>query len=794
VADAKTCLIDGGFTEEEQLEMFGQADLSSPELLERVNEATIANALKRRQDKLQAISVGKAVRHVESYANARMADSTATDPVKVEAAKGRATRAAVNSILVRDVRETAGNVSVEAVRDAYTGKAHSMMADFFERYRPKKAGFSRDKAGLRNLVREIMGEATGDADAAAISKQWLRTSEWLRKQFNANGGNIRNLDDWALPQSHDAYAVSKVGFDEWYNYITPRLDRNRMGDIPEAEFREMMEYTYNAIRTEGVSTIDLTAARPTVPGLGKMANRYQDARFLHFKDAENWLEYQERFGSQNIAATITDHIERMARDVAIMKVLGPNPNQTVQYLAAMASKSGGNMKYGNDSLKIWNNIKGFEAPENPTLGNVFGSVRNVQTFSKLGMAWISSWTDPMFAKMTANYNGFAGRHVMSRMKGLTDAETRRFATTLGIIADYGVDRALQSHRFGEVSGHGLTRQMADQTLRLSLLTPWTNATKQAFHMEFLHFLAQQSTKSIDEVAPELQRTFKTYGITSKDWDAIRHSQKEVLRGERFINPASLDDMDLTAKFNGMIYSERQLAVPEGDARVRALLNQGMAPGTWGGELIRSALQFKTFPVSMMMTHFGRMALAQNNTNRLAYGAQLFIGTTLLGGVAYQAEEIAKGRDPMNPADDPAKFFGAAALQGGGIGIFGDFLFADQTRFGRSFAETVAGPSAQLVDDFILDGIVGNTQKMAFDDKSFGETFGKTAVDTLNYLPYQVFYNRLGFERGVKDQLGRLTNPKWDANKRKAMRRKRKETGQQYWWKPGSVTPERAPEL
>jgi hypothetical protein len=119
-------------------------------------------------------------------------------------------RGAVNSLLVRDVREMAGNVSIDASREVWTGKAHSMMADFFERFRPKKAGFSRDRAGLRNLVREIMGESTGDADAATIAKQWRKTSDFLRQEFNKRGGDIRNLEDWALPQSHDAYAGPKA--------------------------------------------------------------------------------------------------------------------------------------------------------------------------------------------------------------------------------------------------------------------------------------------------------------------------------------------------------------------------------------------------------------------------------------------------------------------------------------------------------------------------------------------------------------------------------------------------------
>jgi hypothetical protein len=786
-------LVNGGFTTEEQLELFGDVDLTAPDMVARVDEAMRANAVRKRQAKLQAVSIGKGMKHLKGYQERYLALSKAVEPDKVEQARGRAARAALNSLLVRDIREIGGNISVEQTRDVWTGWAHAQMDEFLEAYRPKKAGFSRDNVGLENFVRELYGTATGDVDAAAIAKQWNKVSERLRQEFNKAGGDIKRLEDWNLPQSHDAYAVSKVTFDEWYNYITPLLDRNRM-ELDETNMREIMEYTYNAIRTEGVSTTDLSKITPTVGRGGKLANRYRDSRYLHFKDGESWLAYQKRFGTQNIAATITDHIEAMARDIAIMRNLGPNPNQTVQYMAAWAAKEGGDKRYAAQPLKIWNNLKGMEPPENATVANVFGTLRNVQTFSKLGSAWISSWTDTMLLGMTANYNGFGGLKTISRMKDFADPEVRKAATRMGIIADYAVDRAMQSHRFGEVAGTGLTKRLSDQTLKLSFLTPWTNAAKQAFHMEFLANLADVAGKSLDELPDNMQRGFKTYGITAEDWNVIRRAPKHSIKGENFVNPMALDDMDLVTKLNGMIYAERTLAVPEGDARVRALLNQGLSPGTLGREMLQTFTQFKTFPVSLMLTHLGRAFLAQGNVNRLGYMAQMFTGMTLIGGLAYQAKEISKGRDPIDPTENPQAFWTAAALQGGGLGIFGDFLFSDQTRFGQNLSNVLTGPSVDMINKFFVKGTLGNVQKMVFDDKSFGETFGQTGVDALNLLPYQTFYNRLAFERLVRDQMGRLANPKWDSNKQKAIRRKKRDTGQEYWWKPGQVEPARPPEL
>ena len=45
-----------------------------------------------------------------------------------------------------------------------------------------------------------------------------------------------------------------------------------------------------------------------------------------------------------------------------------------------------------------------------------------------------------------------------------------------------------------------------------------------------------------------------------------------------------------------------------------------------------------------------------------------------------------------------KFSGAAMLQGGGLAIYGDFLFSDVNRYDRGMAETMAGPVVSAMND------------------------------------------------------------------------------------------------
>src|SRR6202000_989732 len=80
-------------------------------------------------------------------------------------------------------------------------------------------------------------------------------------------------------------------------------------------------------------------------------------------------------------------------------------------------------------------------------------------------------------------------------------------------------------------------------------------------------------------------------------------------------------------------------------------------------------------------------------------AHLIAGTTLMGMLAMQAKQVIKGRTPRDPfSGNWPPVWLAALQQGGGLGIYGDFLFGESNRFGGSPEETLLGPSFGTASD------------------------------------------------------------------------------------------------
>ncbi len=173
-----------------------------------------------------------------------------------------------------------------------------------------------------------------------------------------------------------------------------------------------------------------------------------------------------------------------------------------------------------------------------------------------------------------------------------------------------------------------------------------------------------------------------------------------------------------------------------------------------------------------------------------YFADLLISATLMGGLALQLKEMSKGRDPRPM--DTQEFWGAAFLQGGGLGIYGDFLFSDVNRFGGGLAQTIAGPNVALLDD-VRRLTAGNIMEAASgEDTNAGAELIRFAQD---YTPgSSIWYARLGLERLVWDRLQIMTDPKAKQKMRKRERKYKKDYGQKYWWAPGDARPTRSPNL
>lgn len=716
--------------------------------------------------------------------------------------------------------------SVAGREQAIIGMAHARFEHGLNTFRRHAiAGDMRrhNKARLQNMVREAFGQDTKDPAAKELARNWAEISEWLRHRFNRAGGAIGKLENWGLPQHHDALALLKAGKQTWKETILPMLDIGRMRHpltnrpVNSYELDAVLDDVWESIVTQGWNKRD-PKRQPF--GRGALAGQRAESRFLVFKDPDTWMEYQAAFGGgADPFATMMGHINGMARDIAALEILGPNPDATIEWLKQRIAKeanthlSGKKARWQGDPQKaasqaasisrnidiVWDSIRGtLNTPVNSRWANGLAAVRNLITSSVLGSAAVSAISD-VGTQALARRFAFAsdgsvmgdGMRAVGEIASMFKQANRREAVEAGLILDSAQHVFHGQARYaGNFNARSWTGFVTDRVLTLSGLTPWTQAGRHAFGMAFQNEIGKRIGDSFEKLPDVLQRTFRAYGITPDDWKQMQKASVHDREGVRMLRPAEIaatGDERLAERYLEMILTQTEFAVPSGTHRSRAILTQGTRPGTLAGELVRSIAMFKSFGVVMMFLHGGRAwRLYQENGARSAasYAGTLIASTALFGALALQLKQVVSGREPRDWRDP--SFAGAAILQGGGLGIYGDFLFSDLNRYGGGLAMTLTGPVVQRAND-LKNLTIGNMIQFASGEKThFGRELVRFARG--NVPGGNIWYLRAAWERMALDQVQKLVDPEADKAFKRQMQFWQREYGQEFFWKPGEALP------
>ena len=755
--------------------------------------------IQRKRKKLLAYQNWKQItRQLNEYKNFR----GEADPV-----------AAAIAHFVPDERAKYSNLEkrTQAVKNAATRQLYDVLGTF----RKNLIGSTRKKAQLKDMVREVFGEDTGNANARELAQAWSKAAEYLRQRFNAAGGAISKRVDWGLPQFHNTLAVRKASFQEWRDFIAPKLNRQKMIDeqtgaaFTEARLELALRDVYETISSDGLAFM-----KPGGVGRGKsVSSRHTDHRFLVFNTADDWMTYQQRFGNPDAFDTMMGHISTMSRDIAMLEIFGPNPDATITFMKqTIAKRAAGDIKMEDKARKAAKSIDNLygvmsgraNAPVNSFFGNTMAGLRQLLQSAQLGAASIAAITDVNFQRIARASAGLPQTKIISdylkQLNPLSVEEKGRLAIRLGLIAEGWMSIAAAQQRYvGDISGPEITRRIADFTMKASLLSPMTNAGRWSFGMEFYGTLADNVGKTFDELDDALRNTLEKYGIGSDKWDIMRSTEMYDYEGAKFLRPEDIElredisprlARDLSTRVMEMVETEMEYAVPSTTVKGRTALVGETQPGTLSGEFLRSFAMYKGFGVSLVNFHLMRGLNQAGAKGKGKYFADLLISTTVMGALALQLKEMSKGRDPRPMTD--TEFWMAAFLQGGGLGIYGDFLFSDVNRFDRGLAETVAGPVVGFGND-LKNLTIGNLMEAASGEDT------NIASEMINfagrYTPgSSLWYMRLGLERLVLDQMRLATDKKARQKFRKLEGRYRRDTGQKYWWRPGRREPSRAPNV
>ncbi|UPY96268.1 hypothetical protein [Pectobacterium sp. 21LCBS03] len=618
--------------------------------------------------------------------------------------------------------------------------------------------------------------------AAQIISKW---QESARIDENRAGAWIRKMPGYITRQSHDIMKIRSAGYEAWRNAILPRLDEVTFDGVADRE--KFLDNVYQGL----ASGVHLTTEKPDwmtgFRGSQNTAKKASEERVLHFKDGVSWHDYNQQFGTGSLREAVFGGLNNAARTTGMMRVLGTNPQNMFKHLTDTIEddlkRFGTPAARADFSTKVLR-LNRVTMPQVDGSVNIPGSVMGANAsaivrgwlrMSQLGGAVISSFNDVPISATEMRYQGQNFMDAtLGALKGrftrYTSDEQKEILSSIGVYSDTMTQEIIRRVS-GDDTLNGKMGRAQQTFFKYNLMNFWTESGRNSNAMMITNWLAKNSEINHAALPEDLRRVLDLHGIGDREWEIFRNMDMADSEGRKFMTTSGIRGVPedviagyveskgmkpteraiaeardtLEGQLRGYILDRLNIAMSEPGERTQALMKMGTVPGTIPGEAIRFAGQYKSFTASFMQNVLGREvfgrgytpaglgesktasltnALLRNGQGAFIGAANLFVWATLFGYVSMQTKLMLKGQTPR-PAD--AKTFLAAAAQGGGLGIMGDFMFGEVSRMGAGAVTSLMGPAASNADK-----IVSLFQETTRGDSDLGDWY-RTALDNTPFL-------------------------------------------------------------
>ena len=533
-------------------------------------------------------------------------------------------------------------------------------------------------------------------------------------------------------------------------------------------------------------------------GPSNLAKKLSQSRVIHFKNGTEAYEYSKKYTRMSLVDAVMSGIDHDAQAIGLMEVFGTNP--AAMFDRVMTDiKSGakediltldkiGEIKLRNQFKEIDGTSKSRGAGRPIMFGADFAGIasgwRMIQSMAKLGAATISSFGDIATNATFINSNtnrGIFGSYAQAlgfAFKMFPKKEQRQLAYLLGV----GIDGAMGSThaRFGSNDSlPGVIGKAQQHYFRLNLMTFWNDAQKSGVAKILAADLATYKNDAFGSLNVRTRNGLKRYGIDEAEWDVMRQMDMVAADGREYMFAGGIDTIpdsvieaaalakinagrkrkikqptqaaidkyknDLATKYSMYITDSADTAIPTPGAKERAYMNLGTERGTVVGEAVRAFMQFKAFPVTYVTKAAQRQRYAriQEGKSGIFGIAQMMVGTTMMGYLSVTMKDILKGKNPQDVFSDEyginPKLLTRAFVQGGGAGIYGDFLFGEYGGYGRGLIQTMSGPTFGSIDD------IGNIYASARSGDADALQRNVTRFVTSNVPGMNLFYTKTALD-------------------------------------------------
>lgn len=675
--------------------------------------------------------------------------------------------------------------------------------------------------------------------AVGIAKILTKWQEVSRIEANRAGAWIGKVDDYGLRQTHNSDRLMRAGEAKWKADILPRLDLPRMfpDGLPK-DLDDWLHETFLNIVT-GVRDANPSAGKMAAfKGPGNLAKKLSQERVLHFRTADDAFQYNIDYGMGNVRESYITGMHQAAESTGLMQVLGTNPEYNLKAVvdavrSRLSRSDPAALKKFDDATRSGKRIDNAylevsgqtRRAASARLAAVGQGIRVWNTLTGLGGAVVSAVTDVPIRASLLRYQGQSylqqlGKGLLGPITRLADsmdsADRKAVLSAAGYFNEVAMGN-LAARFSPDDTTPGALNRATNTFFRWNLLAQWTDSMRRSTLEAMSHYWGGIADRSYAQLSDRNRMALTRFRIGEKEWGVISKGITEA-DGRKFLTPQAVREMDPDAfrslapdrireakaaavkagkperaetsirkilddtraqmadRLQQFYADDLDSAVISPDARTQAFIRQGQQAGTPIGEALRMFWQFKSFGIAIMQRAFLRELRGYGPKASISQAkgiALLMLGSLGFGYMAMTLKDLIKGKTPR-PLDNP-KTWTAAMAQGGGMGIYGDFLFGESSRLGGGFLETLGGPSVGKLAD----------AKRLFDAARTGEDVGAQGLRFVvsNTPGNNLFYSRMALDYLFLYEMQEAMSPGY---LRRMERRAEEERGQQWWLRPSEA--------
>jgi hypothetical protein len=681
--------------------------------------------------------------------------------------------------------------------------------------------------GRKDEAAALKGLPSEAVELAKIIHKW---EEVARVDANKEGAWIRKAAGYVVRQSHDMLKIGRAGDVAWKADAMRLFDIERMmGESGEKNVEAMLRSLYTDLASGNhLKPIKDEEIAGGFTGPANLAKKLSQSREIHFKDSDAWFDYNQKYGAANLREALIGGLRSRGEATGMMRVLGTNPEATLKRIeqelvenAKAAGDTAALNDLNNSRSELDSYMKAVDGsmniPGNALWARRSANIRSVETLAKLGGMIFSQLNDIAIYGASMKYNGRSflgsmGEVVTGLGRNLKSKEKQDLLSSLDVVMESVVG---EMGRTGTLNDAGSMSRLMQTFMKYNLSTWWTEKFRASAAMGLSHHLALNKSLDYASLPADLSRALNTYGIDATRWDMLRAAPQKHVDGRDYLTAEqvrSLPDAmfenqlrnagqevsdtaianartDLENKLRNYIVDNTGFAVLEPDAKTRALMLQGSQAGTWTGEFMRFLMQFKSFTGAYMQKTLGRelygrgyegddiLGALRNGNGEIGALAKLIGMSTLMGYGSMVLKDLAKGKTPRDITDPDmtVKVMLAAMVQGGGAGIYGDFLFGEASRMGSGTIESLAGPTISTAGR-----VVDLYHKALHGDDVAANAFREVLANT----PFlNLFYTRIALDYLIIYNIQEYLNPGY---LRRMERRIETENAQTFLVRPSEV--------